>query len=158
MFINKRTKINLVKSNKVKLRIYNVKIENNRTFIQHYGKVSAGFPSPAEDFIENRLSLDERFLTHPESTFIVEVGGESMFPEYLKNDILVIRSDIRPNHLDDIIVSVNKSEYTLKRYDKNKKQLIAINPDYKNCIQINEYDEIVILGVVTLQIREKIKL
>ena len=96
MFINKKTKINLVKSNKVKLRIYNVKIENNRTFIQHYGKVSAGFPSPAEDFIENRLSLDERFLTHPESTFIVEVDGESMFPEYLKNDILVIRSDIKP--------------------------------------------------------------
>ncbi|WP_313376317.1 S24 family peptidase [Chishuiella sp.] len=150
-------KINLLKSNKVKLRIYNVKIENNRTFIQHYGKVSAGFPSPAEDFIENRISLDERFLTHPESTFIVEVDGESMFPEYLKNDILIIRSDIKPNHLDDIIVSVNKSDYTLKRFDKIKNQLIALNPLYKNCTQINNYDEVNILGVVTLQIREKRK-
>ena len=62
---------------------------------------------------------------------------------------MIIRSDFEPKHNDDIIVSVNNSEYTFKRYDAINKQLIALNPKYKNSIQLQDEDVVVILGVVT---------
>jgi len=99
--------------------------------------------------------LDEILLNHPEATYLNRVGGDSMYPEYLKGDLLIIRSDFEPKHNDDIIVSVNNSEYTFKRYDAINKQLIALNPKYKNCIQLQDEDVVVILGVVTSLVRHK---
>jgi len=104
--------------------------------------------------VDDRISLDERYLTHPESTFLIVVGGDSMYPVYQKNDILVIRTDLIPLHHDDIIVSVNNEDYTLKRFDKINNKLIAINLNYKDCVQIHENDEVVILGVVGVLVRE----
>ncbi|WP_298776369.1 LexA family transcriptional regulator, partial [uncultured Empedobacter sp.] len=101
------------------------------------------------------ISLDERYLTHPESTFLIVVGGDSMYPIYQKNDILVIRTDLIPLHNDDIIVSVNHDDYTLKRFDKVNNKLVALNASYKNCVQIQESDEVIILGVVGVLVREK---
>ena len=98
--------------------------------------------------------MDERYLTHPESTFLIVVGGDSMYPVYQKNDILVIRTDLIPLHHDDIIVSVNNEDYTLKRFDKINNKLIAINLNYKDSVQIHENDEVVILGVVGVLVRE----
>lgn len=120
-----------------------------------YGDVIAGFPSPADDFIQNRISLDQRYLHKIESTFINRVAGNSMSPEYEVDDLIVLRSDIEPRHLDDIVVSINSSAYTLKRYDMNKNQLFAINTAYKNIIQLTQNDIVLILGVVTTIIREK---
>lgn len=67
----------------------------------------------------------------------------------------MIRTDLIPLHHDDIIVSVNNEDYTLKRFDKINNKLIAINPNYKDCVQIHENDEVVILGVVGVLVREK---
>jgi len=78
-----------------------------------------------------------------------------MFPEYLENDIIIIRSDYEPKHGDDIVVSINSSQYTLKRYDMVNKTLIALNPDYSKSVVITENDEVVILGVVDALIRDK---
>ncbi len=139
------------------LIIYKVKVDDDKIYIQDFGKVNAGFPSPAEDFVQNRLSLDERFLTHPETSYIVEVGGHSMEREYSINDILLIRSDLRPNHLDDVIVSVNKDKFTLKRFDIKANKLIALNSKYNESVQLHEGDEVIILGVVTVQMRERRK-
>ncbi|WP_314243691.1 S24 family peptidase [Empedobacter tilapiae] len=137
------------------LNIFAVDTDKAKYYIPNFGYVNAGFPSPAEDFVDDKISLDERYLTHPESTFLIIVGGESMYPVYQKNDILVIRTDLIPLHNDDIIVSVNNDDYTLKRFDKMNNKLIALNENYKNCVQINESDEVVILGVVGVLVREK---
>ena len=137
------------------LNLFVINTDGEKKYIPNFGHVNAGFPSPAEDFVDDKISLDERYLTHPESTFLIVVGGDSMYPVYQKNDILVIRTDLIPLHRDDIIVSVNNEDYTLKRFDKINNKLIAINPNYKDCIQIHENDEVVILGVVGVLVREK---
>lgn len=134
-----------------------IKTNGEKRFVQFFGDVSAGFPSPAADFVQNNIILDEILLNHPEATYLNRVGGDSMYPEYLKGDLLIIRSDYEPKHYDDIIVSVNNSEYTFKRYDAINKQLIALNPKYKNCIQLQDEDMVVILGVVTSLVKHKRK-
>ncbi len=137
------------------LNIYSIKSDGKKQYIPNFGFVNAGFPSPAEDFVDDSISLDERYLTHSESTFIIVVGGDSMYPVYQKNDLLIIRTDLVPLHNDDIIVSVNKEDYTLKRFDKINNELVALNPNYKNCVKIKEEDEVIILGVVGVLVREK---
>lgn len=131
--------------------------ERKNIFVEFHGGIHAGFPSPAEDFLSDRISLDERYLSKIESTFVNRVKGLSMYPEYLENDLIVIRSDYEPQNGDDIVVSINSSDYTLKRYDKTTSSLIALNPKYAESVKIEENDEVVILGVVDALIREKKK-
>lgn len=133
----------------------NLAIERNQEhhFVVYQQGVSAGFPSPAEDFLHQRVSLDALYLSKVESTFVNRVKGLSMYPEYQENDIIILRSDYIPQHGDDLVVSINSSAYTLKRYDKINSKLVAINPDYADAIAITEEDEVVILGVVDALVR-----
>lgn len=131
--------------------------EGQRIFVKYLGGVQAGFPSPAEDFLSERLSLDERYLSKKESTFINKVKSLSMFPEYQIGDFIILRSDYEPQNGDDVVVSINNSEYTLKRYDKQRSMLVALNTEYSNSVKIDDNDEVVILGVVDALIREKKK-
>ncbi len=115
--------------------------------------VQAGFPSPADDFKEQKLSLDEKYLSKPNSTYIVRVKGDSMYPTLHVGDILVVRTDV---NLDDNkigIISLNNTEFTVKRFDKNKEILIADNKDFNN-IEIKEEDTLMCLGVVMQLIRD----
>lgn len=131
--------------------------DGQKYYVRYLGGVKAGFPSPAEDFLSERISLDERYLSKIESTFINKVRSLSMFPEYQIDDIIIVRSDYEPQHGDDIVVSINHSEYTLKRFDKSKNMLIALNSEYASSVKIDESDEVIILGVVDTLIREKKK-
>ena len=128
--------------------------DGEKYYVQAFGNVSAGFPSPAEDFVGDRISLDERYLSHPESTFILEVGGLSMCPYYQLHDKLIVRSDLRANHNNDIIVSVNNEKYTFKWYDKHNRKLVSLNPDYEKSIQLLDTDHVMILGVVSSMFRD----
>jgi len=115
--------------------------------------VQAGFPSPAEDFREQNLSLDEKYFTNPDATFLVKVVGDSMYPTLQVNDILIVKSDIEFNNDKIGIISVNNTEFTVKRYHKKKQELVADNPDFKN-IKIAEDDVLLCLGVVQHLIRD----
>lgn len=129
--------------------------DGNVYFVRHHGDIAAGFPSPAEDFIQDRISLDAHYLAKVESTFINRIAGDSMFPDYEIGDLIIVRSDLEPRHEDDIVVAINGSAYTLKRYDLKNNQLRSVNPIYKNILQLSENDTVLILGVVTSLIREK---
>jgi len=131
-----------------------INTNGKKHYVQLREGVNAGFPSPAEDFLNDRISLDELYLSKVESTFVNRVKGLSMYPDYHENDILILRSDYEPQHGDDVVVSINSSEYTLKRYDKINSKLVALNPEYANSVQINENDEVVILGVVDALVRD----
>lgn len=131
-----------------------INTNGKKHYVQLREGVNAGFPSPAEDFLNDRISLDELYLSKIESTFVNRVKGLSMYPDYQENDILILRSDYEPQHGDDVVVSINSSEYTLKRYDKINSKLVALNPEYANSVQINENDEVVILGVVDALVRD----
>src|SRR5690606_16128482 len=131
-----------------------INTDGKKYYVQAREGVNAGFPSPAEDFLNDRISLDELYLSKVESTFVNRVRGLSMYPDYHDNDILILRSDYELQHGDDVVVSINSSEYTLKRYDKINSKLVALNPEYANSVKINENDEVVILGVVDALVRD----
>ena len=114
------------------------------------GKVAAGFPSPADDYIEKTLDLNELLVQKPAATFFVRAQGESMLGAGIHpNDILVVDRSIEPVPGKIVICALN-GELTVKRLerDNGQWQLKAENPDYPD-IAIHEELEMVVWGVVT---------
>ena len=116
-----------------------------------YGStVSAGFPSPAEDYIESMLDLNEYLITHPAATFLVKAKGTSMQNAGIHSgDILIVDRSIKPTH-GKIIIAALDGELTVKRlYQKDGiVKLQPDNPEFSDII-IHELTESVIWGVVT---------
>ncbi|MGO3692815.1 translesion error-prone DNA polymerase V autoproteolytic subunit [Marinobacter sp.] len=78
-------------------------------------RVSAGFPSPAEDYVEKTIDLNELCIQHPAATFFVRVQGESMIEAGIyPGDVLVVDRSLRAGHGDIIIASL-ESEMTVKQ-------------------------------------------
>ena len=114
------------------------------------GSVRAGFPSPAEDYIESMLDLNEYLIKHPAATFIVRASGDSMEGAAIcSGDLLIVDRSIEPVHNKIVIAAIN-DELTVKRlYKKNGVlQLLAENPNYP-AITIDSEKSLIIWGVVT---------
>ncbi|WP_374090897.1 LexA family protein [Methylomicrobium lacus] len=114
------------------------------------GKVAAGFPSPADDYVEKSLDLNELLVQKPAATFFVRAQGESMLGAGIHpNDILVVDRSIEPVSGKIVICALN-GELTVKRLERDGEQwkLKAENPAYAD-IAIHEELEMVIWGVVT---------
>ena len=114
------------------------------------GKVAAGFPSPADDYIEKTLDLNDLLVQKPAATFFVRAEGESMLGAGIHpNDILVVDRSIDPVPNKIIICALN-GELTVKRLKSIGKEIIlgAENPDYPDII-VQETIDLVIWGVVT---------
>ncbi|MGZ5029556.1 MAG: LexA family protein [Methylobacter sp.] len=114
------------------------------------GKVAAGFPSPADDYVEKTLDLNELLVQKPAATFFVRAQGLSMIGAGIHhNDILVVDRSIEPVSGKVVICALN-GELTVKRLERgnNKWKLKAENPDYSD-ITVFEDLELVIWGVVT---------
>jgi DNA polymerase V len=112
--------------------------------------VSAGFPSPADDYIEKRLDLNDLVIKNNASTFFVKVSGVSMLDAGIHDtDILVVDKSKTP-HNNSIVIAVLNGELTVKRLRKIKKRLYLVpeNNDFEK-IEITEEMEFVIWGVVT---------
>jgi len=128
------------------------KKENN--FVTYYEEgVQAGFPSPAEDFTEHKLSLDEKYLNNPDATFLIKVIGSSMYPTLHVGDLLIVKSDVDFTDNKIGIIAVNNTDFTVKRYNKNNEILVADNKEFSN-IKIQEDDTLLCLGVVVNLIRD----
>jgi len=118
--------------------------------LPYYESVSAGFPSPAEDYLEHNLDLNRYLIKHPESTFFVKVEGRSMLNAgILPNDILIIDRSIYPKH-KQIIIGVIDGEFTVKRLmiTNGKTILKAENSSYQD-IEITADMNFMVWGVVT---------
>jgi len=114
------------------------------------GKVAAGFPSPADDYIEKNLDLNELLVHKPAATFFVRAQGESMLGAGIHpNDILVVDRSIEAVPGKIVICALN-GELTVKRLerDNGQWQLKAENPAYADILIHDELD-MVIWGVVT---------
>lgn len=112
--------------------------------------ISAGLPAPAEDFSEQRISLDEELIQNKESTFFARVSGQSMIGAGLNDkDLLVVDRSIAPEN-NKIAVCFLDGEFTVKRLrvEKDKMWLQPENPDYP-LIHITEDNNFVIWGIVT---------
>lgn len=95
--------------------------------------VSAGFPSPAEDYIEGKLDLNKHLIKHPAATFFVKVTGNSMINAGIHpGDILIVDRSIEPGN-NKVVIAVVDGELTVKRIRviKDKIFLMSENKDYK---------------------------
>ena len=114
------------------------------------GSVAAGFPSPAEQYQEPPLDLNEFLVKRPAATFFVKVSGDSMIGVGIHNkDLLVVDRSLRPASGDVIIASVD-GEFTVKTYrkDANGVRLEPANPDFPT-IRLKRGQELDYFGKVT---------
>ena len=112
--------------------------------------VPAGFPSPADDHVENQLDLNEHFIRNPAATFCVRATGESMIGAGIfPGDILIVDRSREAFH-GSIVIAVVDGELTVKRLYKKEGKL-ALNPENPafSPIHINEAMELIIWGVVS---------
>ena len=112
--------------------------------------ISAGFPSPADDFKEVRISLDKTVVKNEAATFYARVAGQSMEGAGLDDgDLLVIDRSLEPEDNKIAVCFVN-GEFTVKRL-KVAEDGIWLLPENKNYrpIQINNESELIVWGIVT---------
>ncbi len=117
--------------------------------------VSAGFPSPATDYMENKLDLNEYLIKHPAATFIVKAKGSSMTDANIfSGDLLIVDRSVSPKNNDIVIASIF-GDLTVKKLQKKEDSffLLSANSNYPS-IQVKEEMECFIWGVITYIIHE----
>jgi DNA polymerase V len=112
--------------------------------------VSAGFPSPAEDYIDKRLSLDEYLIQNKTATFFVQVSGTSMVNAGISDGSLVVVDRSLKAQSGDIVVAIVNNEFLIKRIEMRGSEcyLHAENEQY-GTVTLNENSGDCIWGVVT---------
>ena len=132
------------------LHFYSPDTSNKRNVWLAEEGVSAGFPSPADDFKEVRISLDKAVVKNEAATFYARVAGQSMVGAGLDDgDLLVIDRSLEPED-GKIAVCFVDGEFTVKRLkvDKDCVWLMPENDRYKP-LQVTEENELIIWGIVT---------
>lgn len=115
-----------------------------------YSGVAAGFPSPADDFIEEKLDLNEKLIRHPAATFFVRVSGNSMIKAGIHSgDMLIVDRSLEPK-TGSVVVAVVNGEFTVKRISRqgDKLYLMPENSRFQP-IQITDDSNFQVWGVVT---------
>lgn len=118
-------------------------------------RVQAGFPSPADDHLEDTLDLNTHLIHHKEATFFVKAQGESMLGAGIhQGDILIVDKSLSPKS-GKIVIAVVDGEFTVKRLHKYKGNITlkAENSEFED-IKIKGTDELIIWGVVTSVIHQ----
>ena len=137
------------------VNIYTMKKNGAPRATQATGSVSAGFPSPADDYTEGSLDLNEYLIRHPAATFFVRVQGESMINAGIHSgDLLVVDRSLEPGN-KKIVLAVLDGEFTVKRLVEKRGRLYLYpeNPDYTP-VEITEEKSFEVWGVVTAVIHE----
>lgn len=110
--------------------------------------VSCGFPSPAQDYVEKRLSLDDFCIRYPESTYLVRAEGNSMQNAGIRDGDLLVVECIRQARHGDIVIAAVDGEFTCKRLQLlPMPALLPGNPEYSP-IPLTEDVDTVVFGVV----------
>lgn len=127
--------------------------ENKQQISLFSDSCAAGFPSPAQDYIEKTLDLNEYCVRHPSATYYVRATGDSMVECGIQSgDLLVVDRAIKPDHNSIVIASV-ESEFTVKRLSLRPRLcLMPMNPAYPPIFV--SPDDLEIFGVVTHSIHD----
>ncbi|MCS4269611.1 MULTISPECIES: translesion error-prone DNA polymerase V autoproteolytic subunit [Raoultella] len=111
--------------------------------------VPCGFPSPAQDYIERRIDLNELMIQHPSATYFVKSSGDSMIDAGIgEGDLLVVDSSRKAEH-GSIVIAAIDGEFTVKRLQLHP--FVMLKPEnaaYKP-IMIGSDDSLEVFGVVT---------
>lgn len=140
------TFLSLARSQKLKLPLY-------------ASRLRAGFPSPADDYLESKIDLNLYLAEHPAATFLVRVDGDSMigagiFPgDIAIVDRSLVDSDVKAMH-NKIVLAVLDGEFTIKRLSVKGKAVLLVPENEKyEPIVVNEGSDFAIWGVVKHSIR-----
>jgi DNA polymerase V len=117
--------------------------------------VQAGFPSPADDFVDKKLDLNELLIAHPSATFFVRVEGHSMKDAQIYDgDVLIVDRSLQAES-GSIAVAIINGEFTVKRVLKKKDRLflVAENPAFSP-LEISPEMDFQIWGIVTYVIHK----
>ena len=111
-------------------------------------RVTAGFPSPADDYVDVGIDLNDQLIRHPSSTFFLRVSGDSMTGAGIHDgDLLVVDRSLDPRP-GRIVVAVLDGAFTLKRLMRGQRglQLEAANPAYPT-LELQQCTDVQIWGV-----------
>ena len=111
-------------------------------------RIAAGFPSPADDYVEVGIDLNDQLIRHPTSTFFLRVSGQSMIDAGIHDgDLLVVDRSLEPRP-GRVVVAVLDGAFTLKRLARHRGRLRleAANPDYP-ALELHRCGEVQIWGV-----------
>ncbi|TRX37774.1 LexA family protein [Flavobacterium restrictum] len=117
--------------------------------------VSAGFPSPAADFMESNIDLNKELSENPLATFYIKVKGNSMIDAGINDkDVLVVDRSLEPQN-NKIAICCIDGEFTVKRIQVHKDCLYLLpeNPNYEP-IKVTEENQLIIWGMVTYVIKK----
>lgn len=117
--------------------------------------VTAGFPSPAEDYVERRLNLHEHLVRNPAATFFLRASGNSMTGAGIYDgDLLIVDRSVPATH-GKVVIAALDGELTVKRLVRRGTQafLAPENPEYPE-INITEMEYVHVWGVVTYVVHQ----
>ena len=120
------------------------------TILSYNANIPAGFPSPAADYMEERIDLNKELVPHPNSTFVVSCQGDSMINAFIPAKAkLVVDRSVKPQN-GSIVVAVVNGEFTVKYLRKNKHKcwLVPANIKYSE-MEITDEMNMQVWGVVT---------
>jgi DNA polymerase V len=125
----------------------NLEREGNPLYLE---TISAGFPSPAEDYIQDFLDLQRLVVKNPAATFFLKVSGDSMKGAGINDGDLLVVDRSKPASSGRIVIASWGGELTVKRLRLRNDRLLLVpeNPDYPE-IDVTESEDTVIWGVVT---------
>lgn len=135
------------------IEFFPIKKDGDKYYVELYENIPNGFPSPAEDFSGRRISLDEKFLSKPESTFIGRAKGLSNYHFILPGDFMIIRADLEAKHGDLAIVYIPGEGISAKKVDMNRNCLTPLNKEFPE-ISFEPEDIVEVRGVVKAIFRE----
>lgn len=117
--------------------------------------IPAGFPSPAEGYLDDPIDLNQLLVSHPAATFFIRVQGESMRGANIHSgDVLVVDRSLEPKNRD-IIVAVLNGEFTVKRLSIKGEQLFLTSENRAfSPIEVREGEDFQVWGVVTYVIHK----
>jgi len=117
--------------------------------------VSAGFPSPADDYIELSLDLNKHLIKHPSATFYARVKGDSMIDAGINDGDLLVVDRALEIYNNCIAVCIIDGEFTVKRLKKQKDKILLIpeNKEYKP-IEVSEFNDFEVWGIVAYVIHK----
>ena len=121
------------------------------------GGIKAGFPSPAQDYMDRSLDFNKEIIEHPAATFYARVAGVSMVSAGIdEGDIIIVDRSLEPKQ-GDIVVAFIDGEFTMKYLDLTERPAGVIwlrpgNPDYP-AFKITPDDDFTVWGVVSKVIK-----
>lgn len=140
---------------KKNLQIHKIDISSSLPLPYADEGVRAGFPSPAQDYLEQAIDLNKELIKHPASTFYGRVVGDSMRDEGIEEgDILIIDKSLELLD-DDLAVCFIDGEFTVKRVrlEPDVAWLVPSNPNYP-LIKVTKENEFIVWGIVTYTIKK----